>query len=155
MGWWNQEGAMPAIDRALDWIDAQPGLDGRRIVLAGLSNGGVGVQRAAMAFPERWRGVVFLNGVMDEKRLASLAACEAPFLVVTGAAEDRIPLEYTDAWVDVLRAGSARVHYEVFPGEDHFLLFSQPDAVMALLGGWMEAEITPADSAPDRRDPPG
>ncbi|MFH1469206.1 MAG: prolyl oligopeptidase family serine peptidase [Pseudomonadota bacterium] len=75
---------------------------------------------------------------MDDYLLASLAAVEAPMLVVTGADERRISLRYTEAWVDVLRAHGARVRFEVFPEEDHFLQFSQPDAVMETLGGWVD-----------------
>ncbi|MFH1463545.1 MAG: hypothetical protein ABIO70_04090 [Pseudomonadota bacterium] len=162
MGWWDQTGAMPALERALAWIDAQPGLDGQRVVLAGLSNGGVGVVRAAVAFPDRWRGVVFLSGVMEASRLAALALSlvdhDTPALVITGADERRIPLEYTQGCVDVLRAGEVRLDLEVFSGEDHFLLFSQPDTVMALLGRWVETEVgepTPARNAPDPPAPPG
>jgi pimeloyl-ACP methyl ester carboxylesterase len=154
MGWWRQQGAMPTVERALDWVDAQPGLDGEHIILAGLSNGGPGVSRAALAFPERWEGVVFLSAVMDTDHLfglgESLAEHDTPVLVVTGEAERRIPLAYTEACVQSLRMVHDRVSVEVFPGEDHFLLFSQPEAVMERLVRWVRAEISPGPPASGR-----
>jgi pimeloyl-ACP methyl ester carboxylesterase len=154
MGWWRQPGAMPTVARALDWIDEQPGLDSERVLLAGLSNGGPGVSRAALAFPERWRGVVFLSAVMDRDHVfglgESLAEHDTPVLVITGEAERRIPLVYTETDVEALRMVHERVAFEVFPGEDHFLLFSQPEAVMERLARWVEAEISPASAAGDR-----
>ncbi len=110
------------------------------MILSGLSNGGPGVQRAALAFPERWEAVVFVSAVMDQDHIfglgESLAAHGTPVLVITGDAERRIPLGYTQAGVESLRMVGAEVELEVFEGEDHFLLFSQPVAVMEVLGAW-------------------
>lgn len=140
MGWWRQDGAMDTVGRAIDWIDQQPDLDAERVILSGLSNGGPGVQRAALAFPERWEAVVFVSAVMDQDHIfglgESLAAHGTPVLVITGDAERRIPLGYTQAGVESLRMVGAEVELEVFEGEDHFLLFSQPVAVMEVLGAW-------------------
>ncbi len=141
MGWWRQRGAMTAVERTLEWIDDQPSLDGSRLILAGLSNGGPGVSQAAITYPERWNAVVFLSAVMDTRRLASLgeslAQHDTPVLVITGDAERRIPLAYTETCVDSLRQAHQGVDLRIFPGEDHFLLFSQPDAVMELLAEWV------------------
>jgi pimeloyl-ACP methyl ester carboxylesterase len=158
MGWWRQEGAMPTVARALEWIDQQPELDGERMILAGLSNGGPGVQKAAMEFPERWDGVVFLSAVMELDGIfdlgESLAERGTPVLVITGDAERRIPLEYTQAGVESLRMVGAETSFEVFPGEDHFLLFSQPAAVMDRLGAWAEEGAGPRDTPSGTRPPP-
>ena len=157
MGWWRQDSAMDTVARALEWIDRQPELDGERMILAGLSNGGPGASRAAQSFPERWQGVVFLSAVMDDDHIfglgESLAEHDTPALVVTGDAERRIPLPTTEASVRSLRMVHDRVQLEVFEGEDHFLLFSRPEAVMASLGDWVEAELDPSDT-PSRTHPP-
>jgi len=158
MGWWRQDSAMDTVARALDWIDQQPGLDGERMVLSGLSNGGPGASRAAMAFPDRWQGVVFLSAVMDEDHIfglgESLAAHDTPVLVITGDAERRIPIAYTEASAQSLGMVHDRVQLEVFEGEDHFLLFSQPEAVMALLGRWVQGEAAPSGTASRTSPPP-
>ncbi len=144
MGWWRQPQAEPALERTLAWIEAQPDLDGERVVISGLSNGGPGVQRAVLAFPGRWDGVVFLNAVMDSDRLFAVAeAAEGiPILVVTGDAERRIPVEITREWARSMAMVHPRVRLEVFGGEDHFLLFSQPEAVMELLGAWVVEDVS-------------
>jgi pimeloyl-ACP methyl ester carboxylesterase len=158
MGWWRQQAAMESVARALDWIDTQPELDGERMIISGLSNGGPGVSAAAVSFPERWQGVVFVSAVMDADRLhelgESLAAHDTPALVITGDAERRIPIEYSAAWVDSLRHARAPVQLEVFEGEDHFLLFSQPGAVMGRLGTWLDTAITASDRPSRTRPPP-
>jgi pimeloyl-ACP methyl ester carboxylesterase len=158
MGWWRQDAAMPTVARTLEWIDQQPELDGQRVILAGLSNGGPGVSRAASAFPDRWQGVVFLSAVMEEDRLFELgeamAARDVPMLVITGDAERRIPIAYTRACAQSLGMVHDRVQLEVYEGEDHFLLFSQPDEVMQRLGGWVEAEITRSDTPSGTHPPP-
>ena len=158
MGWWRQDGAMEAVDQAIGWIDQQPELDGEHMILAGLSNGGPGVQGAALAFPERWDGVVFLSAVLELDRIfglgESLAEHGTPVLVITGDAERRIPLEYTQAGVESLRMVGAETSFEVYPGEDHFLLFSQPSAVMERLGRWAQSELGPGDRRAGTRPPP-
>ncbi len=152
MGWWRQAEAMDAVERTLAWIEAQPELDGDHVVLSGLSNGGPGVGRAAMAFPERWRGVAYISAAMDAHRLLglgdSLADHGTPVLVVTADAERRIPLQGTLNAVELLRSQGVQVELEVYPGEDHFLLFSQPEAVMERLGAWLELNASAA--SPDR-----
>ena len=158
MGWWRQDAAMPTVARALEWIEQQPGLDGERLILAGLSNGGPGVQQAALTFPERWDGVVFLSAVLELNGIFGmgerLAEHGTPVLVITGDAERRIPLGYTQAGVESLRMVGVETSFEVYPGEDHFLLFSQPDAVMRRLGRWVEAEVTPSDTPSGTHPPP-
>jgi pimeloyl-ACP methyl ester carboxylesterase len=158
MGWWRQRQALPALERSLAWIDEQPDLDGDRLILAGLSNGGPGVQRAALAYPDRWDGVVFLNAVMDGDQVLrmsrTLAEREVPILVVTGDAERRIPVDFTRTWVATMAIDHDRVQLEVYPGEDHFLLFSQPGAVMDLLGRWVETEIRAAGRPAGTPPPP-
>ena len=93
---------------------------------------------------------MFLSAVLEQDRLIglgeSLAAHDTPVLVITGDAERRIPLGYTEAGVRQLRTVHERVELQVYPGEDHFLLFSQPEAVMRDLGDWVEREISSPDT---------
>jgi dipeptidyl aminopeptidase/acylaminoacyl peptidase len=61
-----------------------------------------------------------------------------PALVLHGAKDRRIPLVYAKAAVEQLRLKVADVTVRVWPEEDHFLLFSQDEAVLKEIGGWMD-----------------
>jgi pimeloyl-ACP methyl ester carboxylesterase len=58
-------------------------------------------------------------------------------LIVTGEADERIPIEYVDRQSSELEEGGVVVTYRQFPGEDHFLFFSQPSAVLDVVAAWL------------------
>jgi predicted esterase len=118
-------------------------LDPRRLYLDGLSNGGLGVSRLASAQPEKFRGLIFLSPVMDTSLVDNPTFQQAwqgrPVLVITGAADERISLSYVEQRVATFKAGGVAVTKRVYPGEDHFLFFSQPEAILADISTWLAA----------------
>lgn len=142
-GNWRYEDSQAVVSAALADAATQAEIDPDRIYLAGLSNGGLGVSHLALAQPERFRGLIFLSPVMDTQILSSPAFLERwsgrPVLVFTGAADERIPLAYVRQRVADLHAGGVAVTEKIYPGEDHFLFFSQPDSILAEVQGWLAA----------------
>jgi pimeloyl-ACP methyl ester carboxylesterase len=141
-GNWRAEDSIAVVSAALADAATQVEIDPDRVYLAGLSNGGLGVSHLALAQPERFRGLIFLSPVMDTRIVSSPAFLERwrgrPVLVITGAADERIPLAYVRQRVVDLQAGGVAVTEKVYPGEDHFLFFSQPEPVLAEVQGWLE-----------------
>lgn len=132
------------ISQVLADAATQVDLDLSRLYLAGLSNGGLGVSRLATVQPEKFRGLlIFLSPVMDTTLVDSStfhqAWHERPVLVITGAADEQIPLSYVQQRVTAFKAGGVAVTERVYPGEDHFLFFSQPEAVLSGTSAWMAA----------------
>ncbi len=148
-GNWDRPGGDTAVFRALD--DAQRVLaesgvvvDPARVYLAGISNGGIGVSRAALASPERFAGLIFLSPVLPPSILdtAKFKAqwAQRPVLVIAGMADERIPLAYVRQRAAALRAGSVNVTLREYPDEDHFLFFSQPEALLQDVAEWLPVE---------------
>ncbi len=140
-GNWRYEASLAVVSAALADAATQVELDPERIYLAGLSNGGLGVSHLALAQPERFRGLIFLSPVMDSRIVSSPAFLEQwrdrPVLVLTGAADERIPLAYVQERVAGLRAGGVAVTERVYPGETHFLFFSQSEPILAEVQRWL------------------
>ncbi len=132
-GAWNEPDGVRAVERCLTWIGQQPGLNADSIVLAGLSNGGKGVTRAATAHPGAFRALFYISGVLEGARMPVLAEAwgqQRPVRLIHGAADRRLPLFSLQAAVRALAQDSAQVRLRVVEGEDHFLFFSQPELVL-------------------------
>lgn len=142
-GNWHREGGVEAVLRATDHAVERYGLDPDRLYLAALSNGGRGATRVVKAHPRRFRGIVLLSAVLEHDTIREGLWTNAwrglPVLFIHGAADLRLPLSYTRERIDEIRRGGAHVTEMVLDGEDHFLLFSQRDAVVERIAGWIEA----------------
>jgi pimeloyl-ACP methyl ester carboxylesterase len=139
-GNWDQSG-VESVLRAIEDVGQVVELDADRIYLAGLSNGGLGVSRLAAEVPELFRGLIFISPVMatdivDEEPFHRQWA-ERPVLVITGEADDRIPLSYVEQRVAIMQAGNVDVTGIVYPGENHFLFFSQADSILEDIAAWL------------------
>ncbi len=140
--WW-RPGGPAAVSRAVEDAATLVELDPDRVYLAGLSNGGLGVSQLAAASPEQFRGLIFLSPVMATEIVGTAEFLEAwrdrPMLVITGEADRRIPISYVQKRVSGLQAGGVDVTYIVYPGEDHFLFFSQLSNVLNDISVWLSA----------------
>jgi hypothetical protein len=140
-GNWLRPGGVEAATRALDDAATVVELDPDRIYLAGISNGGLGVSRLAMASPEQFQGLIFLSPVMAAEIVDSTEFLDTwrgrPVLVITGEGDQRIPLKYVTRRVLNLQASGVEVTYLTYPDEDHFLFFSQPTSVLNDVSNWI------------------
>lgn len=139
-GNWDEAGVNAAM-RALDDAKGVVDIDDSRIYLAGLSNGGFGAAQTAFKHPDLFQGVIFLSpgmtpSIIDSAEFQNLWR-DRPILVVTGALDRRIPMTYIENRVQNLEAGGVDVSTVIYPQEDHFLLFSKPNAVMHDIKVWL------------------
>jgi pimeloyl-ACP methyl ester carboxylesterase len=143
-GSWHHSGGMGAIDAAYEYCARHPELDARRVVLAGLSNGGIGVSRAMCMHPERYRGLVYISPVLEPEVVGSpvfVQACAGkPVLVLHGDEDERIPRRYVEEPLRSL-GGKVSVTAKYYPGEDHFLILSKRDDVLEEVAKWMNATM--------------
>ena len=147
-GFWG-DGGSEAVDRA--WLDASTRwpIDPGRVYLSGLSDGGVGVTRSALAHPGRYRGLIYVSPTMHLDELGSPRFARGwegrPILVFQGDRDWSVAKGTVDPAVDLLRRRGADVDYRVFPGEDHFLFFSRRRELFDAIGEWMvKSERPPA-----------
>ncbi len=140
-GDWSQASGLAAIQHALDDAATQVALDPTHIYLAGLSNGGLGVSRAAFAEPDRYRGLIFISPVMDTAIVDGAAFLsqwrDRPVLVMAGEADERVPYSYVAKRVAILQTAGVRVTHKVYPGADHFAFFTQADEVLDDISQWL------------------
>jgi len=89
-----------------------------RIFLVGCGEGAAVAYRLGLTFPDRFAGVVAINGWIPGgfNPLSRLKACrDFPVLVVHGAWNSRVPLSRARRDVSVLRAGGLRVAFQSYP----------------------------------------
>jgi phospholipase/carboxylesterase len=89
-----------------------------RIFLVGCGEGAAVAYRLGLTFPERFAGVVAINGWIPPsfRPLARMKACrDLPVLAVHGAWNAKHPLEYARREVNALRAGGLRVAFQSYP----------------------------------------
>jgi phospholipase/carboxylesterase len=89
-----------------------------RIYLVGIGEGAAVAYRLGLSYPERFAGVVAINGWIPGgfRPLARLKACrELRILVVHGEWNARVPVRSTRRDVASLRAGGLRVAFQSYP----------------------------------------
>ncbi|MCB1095793.1 MAG: hypothetical protein KDN22_09480 [Verrucomicrobiae bacterium] len=140
-GNWNEPGGVETVARWLRYCENDVSLDSSNIVLAGISNGGRGVTRTWTAMPERFSAVVCISPVFEaeilEQAFAHASPPAGPMLVIHGTQDARIPEAYITGAVECIRRIGIQCDYQSFAGEDHFLLFSQPGAVIQHIEHWL------------------
>jgi phospholipase/carboxylesterase len=89
-----------------------------RIFLIGCGEGAAVAYRFGLSFPERFAGVVAVNGWLPSglRPLGRMKACrDLPILVVHGAWNSKHPLRNARRDVGVLRAAGLRVAFQSYP----------------------------------------
>jgi phospholipase/carboxylesterase len=89
-----------------------------RIFLVGCGEGAAVAYRFGLSYPERFAGIVAVNGWLPTtfRPLARLKACrDLPILVVHGAWNSKHPLSNARREVATLRAGGLRVAFQSYP----------------------------------------
>ncbi|MCB8979245.1 MAG: prolyl oligopeptidase family serine peptidase [Ardenticatenaceae bacterium] len=142
-GNWDEAGAASVLQFIED-AKQVANIDENRLYLAGLSNGGLGVSYLANLAPKQFRGLIFLSPVMATEIVDSAAFKAAwgnrPVLVISGEADNRIPLTYVEQRIAAMQQANIEVISIIYPNEDHFLVFSQPQSVMQNVSVWLKAQ---------------
>lgn len=92
-----------------------------RIFLVGCGEGAAVAYWLGLTFPERFAGIVSVNGWLPVglRPLGRLKACrELPVLVVHGAWNSKVPLDEARRNVAILRAGGLNVAFQSYPSSN-------------------------------------
>ncbi len=140
--WRPAEQSMGAALSALDHASTQVDLDSERIYAMGLSNGGIVTSQLGKNHADRFRGLIYLSPVMPT-RLVDVDPFlthwrQRPILLITGETDRRIPIEFIQNRITVLENNEVDLTKIIYPNEDHFLFFSQVDAVLADIQAWLK-----------------
>jgi predicted esterase len=125
--WW-APGGLETIRATIAYLRKQ-GI--RRIYLAGLSNGGIGICRLAPRLKHDVDGLILISGADGHAPDAGL-----PVLALHGTYDDRISFTAAKSYVD--QAGD-RGTYREFDG-DHLVLAKQPIEMQTALAEWLREQ---------------
>jgi predicted esterase len=143
-GNWDEAGGEDVIEQAHRYCASHPRLDATRIYLAGLSNGGRGVSLAASRSPDAYRGLIYISPILEPEILlrGSFVAAwkDKPILILHGADDNRVPIDYIREGVDTLKSKGLRVETEFYDNQTHFLFFTIRDQVRVRIGNWLTKE---------------
>jgi len=140
-GNWEAPGGVEAIDRArrfgLEAFEVNPS----RVFLAGLSQGGAGVSRAAAATPDRYAGLVFISATMELSVIDSEAFATGwkgkPVLVIQGQRDRNVTPQSVVAGVETMEAHKVRVTMQFHPESGHFLFFAKLSEMERQIADWI------------------
>ena len=119
-------------------------IDSKRIVLAGLSNGGMGVTRGARATPNAWRGLIYLSPVFEQTVVDSEEFANGwagrSVLIITGEEDKRTTPTRIREVEELMTGLTMKVESHHLPDEDHFLAYSDWPKVSRLMIEWLRNE---------------
>jgi pimeloyl-ACP methyl ester carboxylesterase len=139
-----RSGAVETIERARSYaLQALPG-DPERVYLAGLSNGGLGVSRAATAHPDYYAGLILLCAVLERSKIHSDKFTSGwrgrPILCIGGAEDDRVPQDYLETEMTALKDAGVIVTEHFYEAEDHFFIFTARERMYEDMGNWLSMQ---------------
>jgi predicted esterase len=139
-GNWDHPDGVTAVRQVLD--GAAGWCDPTRVYLAGISQGGVGVLRAAVAMPDRLTGLILLSPATEPAVVESLAAeWRKPVFVAQGGQDHNVRPAPVSAAVERLRTASVPVTYHFDPDADHALAFTHRATILHALDGWLSVMV--------------
>ena len=145
-GNWEHPDGVEAILKCRRAVTERFPVDDARAVLAGISQGGCGVSRAAVA--ARWAGLVYVSATMElplftEDSLFAGVWPGRPVLVAQGGLDINVRPRSVDAAVVALRAIGVAVTYVQDAAADHFYFFEKRDEFAARFRAWWPTAVPP------------
>lgn len=127
-GRWRGAAGARIVAATLDWLERRRGI--QRVVLAGLSNGGIGASRLVSRLASRLAGVVLISGAADGTRT------ELPALVIHGTSDTMTSPVAARAFARRSRRATLRE----LDG-NHFVLLHQRATVVEAIAAWLQATL--------------
>ena len=136
-GNWESPRGIAAVRRAMAVAREQLPAGATRVFLAGISQGGAGVVRAARAEGSAVSGLILISPTMEPDQLTAPWA-GMPALVFQGDADHNVTAKSVRLGVELMRGAGADVTFHLLAGEDHFLFFARRAETLEILGQWMD-----------------
>ena len=143
-GNWDKPGSAEFVVNVAHEAIATLPVDPQAVFLMGYSNGAMGVTRAAIAEPRLFKGLIYLSPVTEDELFLTPQflgrARDRQILFLQGGRDKRIPRAVVEGTVASLKRFGCDVRLKVYDDEDHYLLFSQQEAVLSEIRECMLAE---------------
>ncbi len=137
-GSWLSDEAVARVLAVIDDAARRSPVDPDRVVLVGLSAGGIGAVHVAQRHPERFRGVVTISGAPFGPfgEVIPEAAARLPFLAFHGKRDGHVRVSSTRELAEKLEAAGGEIDYREFPDEDHTLMKVRRAEIVAAILDW-------------------
>ncbi len=130
-GFWQNEAAHRRIDLVRDQVMQNYSVRADRVVLAGLSAGGMGALDRFLDDSEGYRACVSISGVpLGDVDVGSSRG--ARVIILHGEYDERVPASRVQTVADILSAAGVRVECEFLPA-DHLMMATHSEAVLTHL----------------------
>ncbi len=140
-GNWEAPGGVEAVVRATRFGREAIGPDPARVFLGGISQGGAGVSRAAVARPKQFAGLIFISPTMEPGVIDTEAFEEGwggrPVLVIQGDRDANVRPDTVTAACERMTALGVKVTEYRDPDAGHFLFFAKTDEVFGVIEQWV------------------
>jgi len=144
LGNWTTQSSAQGLADALAAASHVATVDQEQVRIMGLSNGGLAVSQLAAIQGSRFASVTLLSPVFATSEIRSGSFADQNkgrrVLVVTGGRDDRVPLDYVQQNVALMKRAGAQVTLHSFDDADHFLMFSHRDRLLPILETWLRSE---------------
>lgn len=101
----------------------------------------MGVTRAAVQEPQLFKGLIYLSPVTEDEFFTTpeflARKSDRKILFLHGGRDKRIPASFVAGSVASLKRHGCDVRLRLYAEEDHYLLFSQQEAVLGEIGAFM------------------
>ena len=140
-GNWRETQSVEGLREALDAVSRVAVADRSHVHVMGLSNGGLAISQLAALQGSQFESMIFLSPVFDTPALRSASFAtqcrDQRVLVLTGARDDRVPLDYVEANAAFMTRTGVRVQMQTVESADHFLIFSHREQLVRTLAEWL------------------
>ena len=139
-GHWNHAGGYARIDAVVQAVQAELPIDPQRVVIGGLSAGGIGALGAFVQAPERFQGCLVLSGV-PRTPVPEEPFVGRPLLLIQGEQDERLLAASARNFAKriVQAGGSPRTLF--VPDAGHFLLLTHQEEVLQAMGSWLREDL--------------
>jgi pimeloyl-ACP methyl ester carboxylesterase len=139
-GNWEAPGGVEAVERATRFGVAAFDADPARVFLGGLSQGGAGVSRTAVAHPDRYSGLIFISPTMELDVIGSEAFAEGwkgrPVLVIQGDRDGHVSPTSVTLACERMEANGVKLTQHRDPDAGHFLFLAKLDEMFEVIERW-------------------
>lgn len=138
-GNWQLDKSQSRVRAVVEYCRNDPELASKRLILAGLSNGGRGCLRAWKSFGDQFEGMILISPIMETALIQKEAYKGRPVLILHGNRDRRIPVGVVKKRAALMSRLGGEVTARYWENEDHFLLFTRREEIAGVLVPWIRS----------------
>ena len=140
-GKWSQERGRAAIAQAREFCIQHPDIDEEKLVLAGISEAGIGVLHEAAVAPHEWEKLLLISPFIEQQTINSQLFIDGwrdrKAMIITGELDTSASGKSIRAAQATMESFEMRLTTHYLPSGDPFLFLSEWSSVQKLIQPWL------------------